>query len=291
MSRRFNTTLVNWFLVVSFISLFVIAFSVDIPRLAAEGRLETAMFWFPSNIHPQKVVATVLSASAAAIFIIVALRYRRVQQRKVDRYLASLILYTAIYQAISRAIDAYYMVSESDFTGFVYVAMKFYLPLDIMSVILFAIMAFEVFLLPTMEQTGTQRMSRVMGALGIAGSAIGVVITLFHYLPNDSPLKYIVAGSGIVLYGVILILILWTAIKIFRLWSRTRHVTALLCMGYQLLLLVGALVFFILVEVGAVLPISNDVLYTFRIVKEAMFLVVAVLYHFGFIKPAHEKQD
>jgi hypothetical protein len=290
MNNRFNTTLVNWFLVASFVSLLVIAFSIDIPQLAAEGRLETAMFWILSNIHPQKVVATALSTAAAVVFLFMAMRYRHVQQRKADRYLASLILYAAVYQAISRTMDSYYMVSESDFMGFVYVPMKFYLPLDIMSVILFAIMAFEVFLLPSMEQAGTQRMSRVMGTLGIAGSAIGVVITLFYYLPDDSPVKYVVAGSGIVLYGVILILVLWTAVKIFRLWSRTRQVTALLCMGYQLLLLVGALVFFILVEVGAVLPISNDVLYTFRIAKEAMFLVVAVLYHFAFIKPAREKQ-
>lgn len=290
MNHRFNITVVNWFLASSFIALLVLVFSMDIPVLASEGQLDTARFWFLSNIHPHKIIASLVSAAAAIVFGYMAARYRRVRARKADRYLASLILFAAIYQAISRTIDVYYQVSESQFRGFVYVAMKFYLPLDIMSVILFAIMAFEVFLLPSMEQEETQRMGLFMGGLGIAGSAIGVAITTFYYLPDDSIIKYIISIMGICLYAVILVLVLRTAIKIFQLWNRARNVPALLYMGFQLLLMILALVFFILVEIGGVLPIDIYVLYTFRIVKEALFLVVAVLYDFAFIKPAQSMQ-
>jgi hypothetical protein len=289
MANRFNIKFVNAFLLLSFIALLVLSFTVDASRLAGLGELETARFWYLSNIHPQKVVCTVLSLCAATLFFFMASKYHVVHVRKTDKYLASLILYAAVYQAFSRSLDAYYMISESDFTGFVYVAVKFYLPLDLMSVILFAIMAFEVFLLPSMEKTSTRRMSSIMQVLGIVGSAIGVVFTLFYYLPADSPVKIVVAIAGIILYLIILLLVLRTAINIFQLWTRTKHVVELLYMGFQLLLLVGALVFFIVVEAGTVLTLSSETLYNFRIIKEAMFLAVAVLYHFGFIKPSREK--
>ncbi len=282
---RMNIKVLNAFLLVAFATITSIVITMDVVQILANPSPPPFRFLFLSSVPPEKILTVIIAASAAITYIYVAVRYNAIRLQKKDQYLSSLVFFAAIYQAASRISEIVYLLSESSLDGMVYVAFKFYLPLDILTMVLFSLVAFEVFLKPSISH-GSVRWEYFMSTLGVSGVVIGILILFFHYVPDDSPVKIAIALPGIALFSVIVIVVLLTCVRIVKLWSRTRATVALLFIGMQLLLAIVGVLFFILTETLSIFGVSSSVIYMFRISKNAVFLAMAILYMFGFIKPS-----
>jgi hypothetical protein len=290
MERRFNLKLINGLLWACFLALVAIALIIDIPAEMGAITGGTFVIWYLSSMFPEKTIAAIVAAGTAVVFLAVAVRYNRIRRAKVDKYLASMIFFSAVYQVLARALEASYIVSESDLHDIVYTCMKFYLPLDILSVLVFALVAFEVFLRPVMGEGKNNRLDRTLMVVGIAATAFGIVISTFSLYPKSIlTFKIVVSIGGMALYFVIVVLVALTSYRIFTVWARNRQATAILAIAIQLILATAALLFFIIVEGSAVLPLTMAQLYILRTIKDLLFLGTAVLMYPAFIRPARQE--
>jgi len=246
--------------------------------------METFRFWFLSTIIPEKIISFVLACLAAMTFFYIGIKYNSVRNKNGDKYFSNMIICAVVYQAIARVFDAYYMVSESDLWHFIYVVTKFYLPLDVLSMCFLTIIAITGFLNEDNETNNKKNniVNRSISFISIGVTIIGILLTIVGYFPVYSPFVIGTIIAGCFFFLIILLLIARTCYNIFRTWSKMPPFRA---MGFQLIFAILAMIFLILSEIGTGLSFTYEDLYRFKILKNASFLIIGILYYYSLIKP------
>jgi hypothetical protein len=287
MAKRINLALLNIIVVLSFILLLIFMVRLDFQNFYAEGgTAETFQFWYYAQVAVEKTINIIISSIAIFVYLGIAFKYRTIKAKLNDKYMANLLSCSLLYQGISRALEIYYMVSESSLHYFIYVVTKFYLPLDILSVVFLSIVAISGFLIPAnSESKRFERLNQVMLGFAIGGMIIGILITVFPLFESDSLFIIITVATGILLFLVIIILIILTCFNIFRSWSKMQPFRA---MGLQLILGVLAILLLIVSELGFEMGLSYTQVYICKDIKNGAFLLIGILYYYSIIKPGKE---
>ena len=285
MAKQINLALLNGFLILSFGLLAFFIIRLDIQDFYdGGGTADNFEFWYKSTMHKEKTINVVICSFTAAIYFTIAIIYNRIRATMTNKYMANMILSSLIYQGLSRLFEIYYSLSESDLHYFIYVLTKFYLPLDILSVVLLSIVAISGFLIPADSETEKfDKLNQIMVFMAVAGFIIGILITLFSLLPEGSVIKIIIAAMGILLFGFLLIFIIFTIFNIFKSWSK---MPPFLAMGIQLILSMLAMILLIFSEIGGeIFDWGIEIRYLFKSMKNGSFLLIGLLYYFSIIKP------
>jgi len=128
--------------------------------------------------------------------------------------------------------------------------------------------------------------------MNIIATIIGLFMVFFLYIP-DITTKVIIGVTGFSIYLVIVIVVVITCARIFRLSSTISEPSnkhAVQVMGIQLLLLMVALVLFMLSEAGDFILIDAMTVTVIRAIKDGFYFALAILYWYSFIKPAASKK-
>ena len=280
MITKINLKLLNIFVLGTWVIVFFISLTIDIPNLLLDNNLENFRLLYPNQITPVMFFDILLANFAGGIFFVMAYVYNGIRKTKVDKYLSSLIFYTMLYQGIGRFVEVFFVLWVSSLYGLVAVVGRYFYPLEILSTVILSIVAFDVFIFPARETSKDGRQSLWMIANGIAGAIIGVIALFFTYIPSLS-FRMAVVFIGLVFFGIIIIIVVSACYRIFRLSGRVSESTnkvALQVLGIQLLISIMVIILFIFAETGDVLGFSNDLIYLIRSIKNGLYLVLAILY-------------
>jgi len=292
MPFKINLRLLNIFLVVGWIIAFVVELAIDIPGYLGTNHSTPFQLFYWARFSPAKIVSIILDGAAGATFFFMAWHYNTIRKSKENQYLASLIMLTMIYQGLARVIEVYFMLFGSDLYGLVNVVGRYYFPLEITSAVIFTIVAFDVFLFPSLEEVKRDRQSKFLFTMNIITTVIGVIMVFFIYITNVDA-KVVIGITGFCIYVIIVVVVVITCARIFRLSStisESSNKRAVQIMGIQLLVLMVAIILFMLSELGDFINLDNDTIYILRSIKDGLYLVLAILYWYSFIKPATSKK-
>jgi len=293
MPFKINLRLLNIFIFSAWIIALIVELTIDIPGYFGTSTHEKPFqLFYWSWFSAPKIIAIILACCAAITFFIMALLYNKIRKSKEDQYLSSLILLTMLYQGLGRVVEVYFMLAGSDLYGLVNVVGRYYYPLEILSAVIFSIVAFEVFLFSHMEKSSSDRQGKTLITISIVGTIIGVVMVFFIYITNMVA-KIIIGIAGACIYFIIVFVVVITCVRIFRLSSTISEPSnklALKVMGVQLLVLMIAIILFIISELGDFISLSNDAIYVLHAIKDGLYLVLAILYRYSFIKPSLSKK-
>jgi hypothetical protein len=288
---KLNLKLQNIFLVIVFAAVVVTCVIYDNYYYAVNpASIPSATLYFTA-FDAWKIVYIFVAAAAAAAFLWVAIRYNKNRQQKADKYLSSLIFYTAIYQGIAYIFHVV-QILITGINSLGGVTFKLYMPLGIVALMFFAFMAMEVFMKPAVGQSGEHRLEILIVVLLIAGTAIGIIILLFSYIPDGDPFEITMGAIGFSVFGLILIIVgvvISKMLKLLRSISEPIQVLALKAIALQLILLGLETFFMVLVEMAAFIKMTDDVAYFFRITQSIISIVIAWLYYPAFINPSENK--
>ncbi len=291
---RINLRLQNYLLIIVLVTVPVISLAYDISIVSRSVPIAWIQVWVLHEMDALQLAFCIIAAIASSTFFYMALVYSDIRKRKADKYLSSLIFYSAIYQGISYLLEIVYMFSGStyDINGLVYIGFKMFMPLGILALLFFTFMAMEVFIKPLgMEKTSRRTERGIMG-LQVSGFIIGVIIVLFIYVPDGSWFEYLVGSIGFSLFGVTVIFVVLTIVRIFRIRDTSQDITnmrALFSIGIQLSLLLAVTMLMVLVEMGSFLGLPGLAGSTMRVMRAGLSLGIAILYHFSFIEPSTSK--
>lgn len=292
MSSKINLKLLNIFVFGSWIISLGIVLSIDIPAYFITTNPNEFHLFYLNWMSTTKFIAIILAMIAAVVFFIIAGLYNKIRKTKADKYLSTLILYTMLYQGIGHLVEAYFMLLASNLPDLVYVVGRYYYPLEILSFVIFTIVTFDVFILPARATGENERQNTWMISIGIAGAIVGYITTFFAYIPNME-FRIIVILIGLCLFGIIFVIVVYTCYRIFHLSNSVSEPTnklALKVLGFQLLILTANVVLLILSEVASFVGFSDDFAYTMHSIKNGLYLVLAILYLFSFIRPSMSKK-
>jgi hypothetical protein len=293
MPFKINLRLLNMFLVAGAIIAFIIELSIDFPTYANTSPHETPfLLFYWSWFSTAKIVSIILDGAAGATFFIFAWHYNTIRKSKENQYLASLIMLTMIYQGLARVIEVYFMLFGSDLYGLVNVVGRYYFPLEITSAVIFIIVAFDVFLFPALEEATRDRQSKFLFIMNIITTVISVTMVFFIYITNVDT-KVVIGITGFCIFVIIVVVVIITCTRIFRLSSTmpiSGNKRAVQGMGIQLLVLMATIILFMISELGDFINIDTNTVYILRAIKDGLYLILAILYLYSFIKPARSKK-
>ncbi|MHA1698778.1 MAG: hypothetical protein ACTSWN_08080 [Promethearchaeota archaeon] len=288
MEKKLNIKLLNIYLIVAFITLAVMVVIIDLPEFLKNNDLLEFRFWYLSVIHPNKIIASVFATIAGIMFFLIAIWYNPVRKKKTSQYLSSLIFNAIIYQGISRFFELYYMLSESSLAGIVYVCGKYYFALDVLGSVLLVIVAFSIFMLPAMTDSMETKVSKFLTTLSVLASLISIATLFFFYLPITI-FTYIIIAIALGMFFIVVITVLATSVKVFKLLPKVDNPVsrkALPALGIQLILAVVVILLMILAELGSSIGIGHMTTYVIRYIKNAIYLIIAVLFIPSLITPS-----
>jgi hypothetical protein len=294
MQSKINLKLLNIFVFGAWTITTIYVIAVEIQRHVLDISQGTLSLFFLDTLDEGAILTILLAICAAGTFFFMAHSYNQIRKIKTDKYLSSLIMYTMVYQGISRVVEVYYLLLGSDMWGLVNVIGRYYFPLEILGFAIFCIVVFDVFLFPAKQEAGNNVRGFMMIVLGISGASIGLITSLFHYFPKEfMTFKIITVLVGLGIFGTILVVVAITCFKIFRL-SRTvsehGNKRAVQVLGIQLLALTAALILFVIAETADFLVMDPIIGSFIDATKNALYLFIAILYLYSFIKPSKSKK-
>jgi hypothetical protein len=245
-----------------------------------------------SGLPVNKVLAAVVGFIAGIAFFGIAIKYAPVRRLKTAQYLSSMVTYSTIYLGLARFFEIFYMVGESDLGGLVYVAAKWYYPLDVVGCIFLVIVAFNIFILPGMDDSAQTKNSTFLVTFCWLLSIVIILALSFYYVGLIIlPFAVAVVGIAMIMFLIVAITVLVTSVKIFKVWSKTDDPVsrkALFSLGIQLIFGVIVILLFITHELGTVFSIDYYTGYLIRCVKELFFLAIALLFIPSLIRPSQK---
>ncbi|MFX0098439.1 MAG: hypothetical protein ACFFCS_02585 [Candidatus Hodarchaeota archaeon] len=300
--RRIHFRYLNIALPLILIILSAIALIVDFYRLVIEnvetkhGILAFVDFFIPPYTTKDivQILGYFLNIAACVVFFYVALRYKKIRETKKDKYLSSLIYFSIVYQGISRLFELFYISFRSDLKSIRYVVGQYYFPLDILGIVFFSMVAFQVFYLPKVENPQSSRIVTLMQYFAFIGLAVGIALLFFVYENPIGVYSYTVCFIGLGVFCVITIILIFVSRNIFRIAMRFRreaNFRALLVIGIQVMLFLAAFIFMIISEVGSAINIDSFVRNLCRTVKLGLYLTLALLYIYSFVKTSTQKDE
>jgi hypothetical protein len=290
MERKISVKLLNGCLIAAFAVMLVIVLMIDVPKFLMISTWADFRFLYWSIFSLYKVIAIFVAFFAGIAFFVITAKYNPVRKLGTAQYLTSLVMASTIYQGLGRFIEIFYWVSESDFPGLIFINGKFYFPLDVLGSVFLAIVAFNIFILPGMEDATETKTSTFLVILSVLSSLIACITLFFFYLPITM-FTYVIMGIALGIFLVVVITVATTASKIFKLRAKTDDPTsrgALQALGIQLILAVLVMLLLILSEVGGVIGIDYETQYLLRLVKNVLYLVVAALFLPSLIRPSRK---
>ena len=289
---KLNLKLQNIFIIITFAAVVIICVLYDPYYYSINPAAAPIAILYFIELNAWKVVYIFVATAAVAAFLWVASRYNKIRQQKADKYLASLIFYSAIYQGVAYI----FYVVEMLITGVNSlggIAFKLYMPLGIMALMFFSFMAMEVFLKPAISQSREHRLETFIVALQIAGIIIGILILLFSYTPDGSPFEIITAVVGFSVFGLIVIVVCVVISRIVRMMrsiSEPIHARAFRAIALQLILLAVVSFLMVLVEMASFTKMPEDIVFIVRITQSCLSIIIAWLYYPAFINPSEKKE-
>ncbi len=297
MGRNINLRALNVFLTLALVGIFLFVLITGILAFVPETPGDTLTFWYlDQNIvdwaddGPAKLIGTIVSCAAALAFFIIGKKYNVIRSKKKDKQLATQIYLSLLYLGIARLFEAFFIASGSDVRGIVFSVGKYYIMLDLLGVIMFVLVASEVFL-QTEFPEGSKFPVFLRGLL-IASVAVALAALFLEYAPKDIEkiLDWIVVGASCLVFLIIAIILIVICTKILRLHARLsegENRGAILVIGVQLLLLIISMLVLIYLEIGP----SDTLDYYIRASRGGLLLVVAWLYIPSFIRPSLKKKE
>lgn len=248
--------------------------------------MEDFRVWYISVMHLPKTLNFLVSTAGACLYLRLAIQFNRIRVKLANKYLANIILSSIIYQAASRLFEMYYSMSESDFYYIIYVVTKFYIPLDILSVVFLSVVAINGFLIPANSDSKKfGQINQLMLLLCIWGTLVGVGITLWALMAENSIWKIVIIIAGALLA---LILTIFTFIAIFNILKTWRKMPPFRAMAIQLFLALCAILLLVLAEIGGTFNITMQVIYLIKMSKNMVFILIGLLYYPAIIKPSKD---
>lgn len=288
MKSRINIKYFNLLLIIAVAFVIVLALVLDLSTVLKTTPLQEIGFLLPDMSTIHDVVMTILDVMAAATFLYMAYKYNGIRKKKSDKYLSSLIFYSAIYLGISWLLELLVLDFVSDIRAFTDIAGKFYMPLSIFSGLFLSYVAYEVFIEPTLAKDKTDPLVFFVIPSAIVGMVVGSCILFFVYTPDLSPFEVIVSATGFALFGIMIIILGLTVFRINRI-KKTAEIEArqpLNSISVQLLLIIAIIFLVVIVEMGSVTGLPQLFNHYLRFFRAICCIVVAVLYYFSFIKPS-----
>jgi hypothetical protein len=296
MDRKLNLRTFNVLLALAFAGVFIIVLIVDFVRFQAETPGGILVFWrIDQNVinwiddGPAKLVATITSCVAAVAFFIMGRGYNAIRKQKQDKQLATQIYLSLVYLGTARLFEAFFIISDSSLRGLVFSVGKFYIVLDMLGVIMFVLVASEVFLQTDFPADSTFPI--FLRRFLFVCIAIALCALFLEYAPAgiEKILDWSVVGASIIVLLIIGIVLIVICIKILRLYIRfteNENRGAILVIGIQLVLFIVSMFLLIYLEIGA----GDAADYYLRSSRGGLLLVVAVLYFPAFINPSLKKK-
>ncbi|MHA1734655.1 MAG: hypothetical protein ACTSU5_22185 [Promethearchaeota archaeon] len=291
--KHLNFRRLNWILFLIFLGGFVLVIYVDLANFLQEHDIGSLRIWiydecvfdFGCFKNPAMFLSFVLSLVAVCVFVPVVVELSRIRRDKEDKRLATMIRYTAAYILVARLIEIYYIFTLSDLQGVLYTAGRLFVPIDALSLAVYMIFCFQVFLIE--EVKNTRVWNRRVIWLGVAG----FVVAFFSLLENAfqfSPLNTAIVVAAMLLIFANLIIAVFVGVKVLHVRKKiSANRGALLSIGLQLFLFIVVLALtMVVIVLGGTLES-----YWFRTVKNALFTVQGVLYFPAFILPARKSRD
>ncbi|MFX0099127.1 MAG: hypothetical protein ACFFCS_06055 [Candidatus Hodarchaeota archaeon] len=288
MKSRINIKSFNIILLVTVVVALILGLTYDFNHVLKERPLNEIRIIAPGVSNLYEITMTILDVMAAIIFLFMAYKYNAIRKKKSDKYLSSLIFYSAIYLGISWFLELLPLDIDSDISLIRDILGKYYMPLSIFSGLFLSYVAYEVFIEPTMPKDKIDPLSFFTIPSAIIGMFVGVCIVFFVYTPNLSPFEIIVATIGFAVFGILIIINILTVGRISRI-KRNVEVEArqpLNSISIQLLLIIPIIFLTVLVEMGSVTNLPRILNQFFMITRAICCIIVAVLYHYSFINPS-----
>ncbi|HME53830.1 MAG TPA: hypothetical protein VKM55_16500 [Candidatus Lokiarchaeia archaeon] len=289
---KINLRLQNFILLVVFVVTVIACMFYDFHLISINPASAPIAIWYLAPIDAWKIVYACAAAAAAVAFLSVALRYNKIRQHKTEQYLASLIFFSAIYQCAAYILHVLQIMSGG-LNSIVQIGLKFYMPLDILSLLFFSFMSMEVFIKPAIGLSRESPIEKFILVLEIGGIIIGILITLFTYTPDGSPFEIITGTIGfswLALIAIIVSIVISIIIKMRRSIAEPIQARALQAIALQLILLAVVTLLMALVEMASFINMTNEVAYIIRIAQSLLSVMIAWLYFPAFINPSEKKE-
>jgi hypothetical protein len=286
MKGRLNIKAFNIILIISFIIIGISSLIFDL------NRIEDPIYLILIQPTVFNIIPTILDIFVSILFFYMAYKYNQIRKTKKDRYLSTLIFYSAIYLGFSWLSELFLLNFDSNIKLLSDVGGKFYLPLSIVSTLFFVFMAFEVFIIPILDQdahTATKRYLIIICAN--VGLVIGDLTLIFYYTPDLSLFELITGLSGAGLSAVLIFIVLLTVYRIntIRKDKQIAGRKPIMYISIQLVLLIPMVLFTVLIDLDAVVGFGEIILFLFRIIRIISVAGIAILYQFSFINPSGVK--
>jgi hypothetical protein len=222
-------------------------------------------------------IAGIISAFTFSI-LLPALRRRWIEKKKAR--LVTLVYLSAIYFTLSRFLEVFYIISQSDLRGLVYSVGQFFIPLDVLATACYMVFAYDIFL--TNGPGISKNPTKIILGIGYVAAFIGILNTLDVYL--DASLALVLGIISYIAWLIIFIFLIRIIAAIFYLRTRVEErKKALLVIGLQLLTM-GILLALMILSMqfgGDLLALS----YIIRAIKNGLFIFLAWQYIPAIIRP------
>jgi hypothetical protein len=234
---------------------------------------------------PVVVLSFILTIIAFIGYLITTRKLFYIRKSKESQTIISLVFYSAFYFCIARLFEAFFIVSESDYKGFIYAFGQFYYLFDIMAICLFIIFVTQVFLYDYFKLH--PMLPKFIFLLSWLMAFAFIIVQIFyhqHWAVSDY-LIYIIAGFVLLYIFFILFISAQKILKIRKMVSERQQ--ELLTIA---LLLIGLFIMGILILLVMIAP-NLWFGYSFRSVKSALNIVIIIFFWKAFVVPNKQKVE
>jgi hypothetical protein len=289
--ERFNIKRLNWLLILIFFVGVAIAIIYDVILFQnGNGSLSLLRIWFLDNDLAEDwgpkgmamLISSIIGLFATGIYFYVGRRLLINRKDKKDPYLISLVYFSTLYFGCARLIEIFYAVSDSDLHAVVYNMGDFWLPIDVMGIILYLLFIYEVFI--HVYKTTEHNWNLIMKRIYYLAFVLSCSSLATYYLGRNNPIDVGVAIISYMLLAFVLVIVI-------QLYRKVLHVRELVDENKAALMYIAIqILLFILIFVFTVPAILIDdpymiYAYSFRAVKNVLFCIHALLYIPAFIRP------
>jgi hypothetical protein len=280
----------NRFIIISLLILLIVAIIYDLNIFYQNFPNQTPQIWFldddlliltPESKGFSMFLSSVFGFIGAFAFLLISIKLYNNWKQKKENFVASTIFYSAVYLLLARLFEATYVMSETDFHGVLTAVGQFYFPWDALAISLFMVFSVDVFLAEDVQNS--QRWTNYAVILSVFVVIVGLYGSIAYWLDFlNMTIPIILTIPSAILYFIIGFRIV---IKIAALRKRVgeKQEALFYIMFLLILFLIAITLMLISLSIKGIFPVLS---YQLRAGKNFIYIIIAVLYYLGIIKPA-----
>jgi hypothetical protein len=290
----FNFKLLNRLIIIFVAIIIILLFTVDLAYSIEHNEHETFRFWwYDANVGfntgaekgPGMLISLILNIIAGVLFFIVSIKMNQVRKAKNNSYLSKYLFYTAVYLGIGRIIESFYIITETDLRGLLFVVGRLFIPLDNLAMIIFFGVCVDVFF--SVEFVKQDNLAQKFDRITWGTFFAGWLAILGHFSHNNIVeviVQVLIIGS----IAIIILISLVIEKRILQLIKKVEENKKALSLIGQMLVL-----YICVVILSLVLIITQPDLtqYIFRAIKNLILIIIALFYFPAFINPALRRKS